>query len=108
MDLIPHSAILELSPPDAPDWWSNAECYTLVEGDLGQVKVTVYKSTDCVLHIYALAGNRVVREELPLTSPKRLPLTLFIGWNQNEVSLRLGSLQTTQHPWRTLPLPPRP
>ena len=109
MTLIPRHAILELTPAGAPEWWADDACYTLAETTLaGQVKVTVYKSTDCVLHIYALAGDLVVREEVPLVAPTRRPFSLFIGWDENEVRLQLDWKQTTRHPWRTLPLPPRP
>ena len=108
MKLFPQQARLELSVSEAPDWWSDAESYTLAEVDLGQVRATIYKSSDRVLHVYVLAGDRAAREELALTALQAPPLFLVIGWDQDEVRLGLDSRQTTRHPWRTLPLPPRP
>jgi len=108
--LFPDHRIIVLDVPGAPEWWATPEPHTLREADLGQLKIAFQKSADRILHveIEADAGTCFAKAEMPLFTPKQLPLNLFIGWDQKGVRLRLDGQQPIRRLWQQPPAPLRP
>lgn len=107
--IIPNTASLELNAPSDPQWLSNNTPHTLVDVDLGQFVVTVYKSTDRVIHVYAEAvfERRAVRIEIPITFIDNRPPTLMLSWDAEAICLHLDGEPPISLPWQAYPLPPR-
>lgn len=108
--LIPDQKLLELDVPSDPDWRSNANSHPLPGIDLGQLKATLYKSADCVLHIYIEAdmSRLIARAEIPLNISKIRPAKLLLRWDQKEIYLRLDEQPPIQRPWQERPELPSP
>ena len=107
--IVPDSRTLELNVPEDPQWWTNNSYRELRTVDLGQFKVTIYKSPDRVLHVRAIAD--IERKKVEATfqlgpPPERFPVELFIQWNPEILHLRLAEQPPTEHPWQVLPEPP--
>lgn len=104
------SNTIELDIEGVPDWWADAQPYMLAETNFGQVRATIYKATDRVLHVYLEDDDqRAVRAQMLISTPKGPTLGLNIGWDQESAHLGLvDQLNAVSYPWCKLPLPVRP
>ena len=103
--------VLFLDVPNTLKWRSDERPYTLAQSDLGQLRVTVYKSADRLIHIHAVAdrGRMAARTDEGLSvEPTCQPLSLELRWTTEGLGLLLDKQKSTQLPWRKIPLPPRP
>lgn len=104
--LIPDHATLELHVPHDPEWLTNDCEHTLVEIDLGQFFVTVYKATDRAIHVRLIDDirRRSVKAELLIEYTENDRTMLLISWSEEAVSLQIESGLPVRLPWRASPL----
>jgi len=107
--IVPDSAALELKIPPDSDWLTNKEAYTLSKVTIDQLDVTVYKSTDRVIHVYAEADIpiRAARTEIPIDLISHSPRILALSWGDEAICLHLDGALPIRLPWQASPLPPR-
>ena len=104
-------ALFNLDLPAIPQWRSDGRAYTLAENNLGEVRLTVYKSADRLIHVHVVTaqGSLAARtDEGVSVEPKRQPLPLTLRWSTEGIVLLLDKQQSMQLLWRKTPLPPRP
>lgn len=101
----PSHTIFKLDLPEFPNWWSDGRSHKLGEFDHEYSKAAVEKTAEGQLIVFLyVAGFGDLKVEMPLLTPRRLPLELFVRWDSHEVTLNQNGLGTTRVPW---PSPPQ-
>lgn len=107
--IISNRVAINLDVPNDPNWARNGKAHTIEELDFGQLKVVVYKSTDCVLHVDVADStrSRFVRVEIDI-GLLNTPVPLQLEWGAEGVSLTLDKRLPIVRPWRALQKAPDP